>query len=389
MLRLERISVRGFKAIDRFSMSLEPSLTVLLGMNGAGKSSILQVFSLMRHLAEGTPSRFFDERGWDPKSLRFRTPTNRSWTVRIQAIFSSERWGRLRWTVRWELNSGSLRSERVELRRASSSEPADVLVFDKNEGGRAGSQELPSLHFKGSLLSAVQHRGRSASVIGDLLSWLTKIQSLELLSPTAMKGGTRRNEKDMGARGDHLAGFLASLKPRQRSRVVSRVGRFYPLDNLQTVRKRAGWIDLILSEQFSAFGSIPSTQMSDGFMRLLALCAIPELPDVSIVLLDEIEDGIEPHILGRLITLVTQETDAQIVATSHSPIIANVVGAPSLRLISRAPDGRSVAAEVDEMPAFRVGRDYLGPGELWANTDLSVLESEALGLAEFTEAEEL
>jgi predicted ATPase len=158
------------------------------------------------------------------------------------------------------------------------------------------------------------------------------------------------------------------------------VGLFYRLADLETVHRRAGWIDLILRERFANFSTVPSTQMSDGFMRLLALCAIPELPDVSMILLDELEDGIEPHILGPLVTLVAAETRAQIIATSHSPILANIVGVERLRLISRTPDGRTIAAAVDQMPTFRLGDEYFGPGELWTNTEPEVLEAEAQGV---------
>lgn len=384
VLNLTRISVWGFKAVDRFTMRIDPSLTLLLGKNGAGKSSILQAFALLRHLADGTPARFFDDRGWDRKALRFRSPNNRSSILRVSAIFESERWGRVRWSIRWGLNTGTLQSEQVDLRRNTDSEPIKIVAFDQKRGGNAGKQDLPPLRFEGSLLSAIQdqEKGDEADgVVRDLHAWLTSIQSLELLSPAAMKGATRLSIGDMGARGNHLAGFLAALTSEQRSRVVNRIARFYPLDDLETVHKRAGWIDLILSERFAHFSLVPWTQMSDGFMRMLALCAIPELPDPSVVLLDELEDGIEPHILGRLVALVTSETRAQIIATSHSPILANVVGANGLRLISRTPDGRTVAAEINKMPSFRLGSDYFGPGELWTNTDLQVLESEALDLA--------
>ena len=37
-----------------------------------------------------------------------------------------------------------------------------------------------------------------------------------------------------------------------------------------------------------------------------------------------------------------------------------------------------MAAEVNALPAFQVGNDYLGPGELWTNTALNVLEEQAL-----------
>lgn len=360
-------------------MSVEPKLTVLLGMNGAGKSSILQLFALMRDLAAGDGSRFLDERGWDRKTLRFRAPNNRSTIVRVAAVLDDDRWGAVRWVIRWGLNTGQLQSETVEWKRVPDADPVELMRFDRKSGGQANGVELPALKFKGSLLSAVQdgeQNSEASNLLEGLFGWLSHIQSLELLSPSAMKGGTRLSASDMGSRGDRLAGFLAALRPEQRSRVVQRVGLFYPLAELETVRKRAGWIDLILSERFVNFGAIPSTQMSDGFMRLLALCAIPELPEVSLILLDEVEDGIEPHILGKLISLIAGETSAQIIATTHSPILANVVGAPGLRLVSRTGEGRTTVVEVEALPAFQTGSDYLGAGELWSNTSLHVLEAE-------------
>lgn len=366
-------------------MAVEPKLTVLLGVNGAGKSSILQLFALMRDLAQGNPSRFFEERGWDRKALRFRAPNNRSTILRVAAVFDSDQWGRIRWLISWGLNTGRLQREEVQLKRVPEAAPINLMRFDRKSGGEAGGVELPALKFKGSLLSAIQdaEQGTEASeVVKGLHDWLSHIQSLELLSPSAMKGGTRLSAGDMGNRGDRLAGFLAALRPEQRSRVVQRVGLFYPLADLETVRKRAGWIDLILSERFNNFGAIPSTQMSDGFMRLLALCAIPELPDVSLILLDEVEDGIEPHILGKLVSLVADETRAQIIATSHSPILANVVGPAGLRLVSRTNEGRTMTVKVDDLPAFQTGSDYFGAGELWSNTSLNVLEAEMRRAAE-------
>lgn len=393
LLKLKHIRVDGFKAIDQFAMTVEPNLTLLLGMNGAGKTSILQVFALARHLAEGEPQIFFNERGWDTKEFRFRSNHGRSSIVRMSFTFVGRRRSRVRWSIEWGLNSGKLRSERVQYRPANSERPIEVFRFLRGKGGRIGQEEIPALGFKGSILSIVQERGGDdtvQAVTADLLSWFTNIQSLELLSPTAMKAATRLNPQNMGPRGERLAGFLAALRPVQRTRVMRRLERFIPLSNLDTVRRRAGWIDLILNERFQDFGAVASTHMSDGFMRVLALCALPELPDVTLILLDEVEDGIEPHILGRLISLIVEETRAQIIATSHSPILANVVGANGLRLISRTQYGRTVAAEVDEMPAFNLGTEFFGPGELWTNTDLAVLEREAQEVAArgATEAED-
>ncbi|MEY2926886.1 MAG: hypothetical protein RL367_1363, partial [Pseudomonadota bacterium] len=138
---------------------------------------------------------------------------------------------------------------------------------------------------------------------------------------------------------------------------------------------------LALTERYHDFGSLGATHMSDGFMRLLAICALPELGDhASLILLDEVEDGIELHILGDLINLVTRESTAQIIATSHSPLLANSVGVDRIRFISRDGDGRTFATRAAAMPTFQTGSDYLGPGEMWTLAENHVLQSEAAEL---------
>lgn len=202
---------------------------------------------------------------------------------------------------------------------------------------------------------------------------------MELLSPHSMKGGTRLSINDMGIKGDRLGGFLASLSTDQKSRVVQRLGRFYPVAELTTTKKRAGWIDMQVAERYLGMGAVPAAHMSDGFMRLLALCAIPELgSDVSLILLDEIEDGIEPHVLPRVVDLVIAESQAQIIATSHSPLLVNHVGTEDVRFITRRDDGITTATNASQMPAFKVGADFFGAGEMWTSSPPEVLQSEAV-----------
>ncbi len=391
VLSLTKISISGFKAVDRFSMSVAPDLTLLVGTNGAGKSSILQALAFAQHLADGNASGFFRDRGWDRKAFKFRSPKHRGTIISISAIFSSPSIGKIGWHVGWGVNTGRLWEEKVQLRRNDGKDPVTIFKFDQKGGGAVGTKDIPSLNFAGSLLGPIQPLDLSEidrEVTVALLDWLRGIHSLELLSPAAMKGGTRVSPGQLGIRGERLAGFLAALNSDQKARIVQRVSQFFPLAEFDTVRKRAGWIDLILTERFNEFGTIRSEHMSDGFMRLLALCSIPELgSDVSMILLDEIEDGIEPHVLNNLITLISRETKAQIIATSHSPLLANVVGVENIRFISRTPEGRSVAADAASMPAFQVGSDFFGPGELWTSTDMRVLQSEAIKQAEHDAAE--
>jgi predicted ATPase len=204
------------------------------------------------------------------------------------------------------------------------------------------------------------------------------ITSLELLSPVAMRSNTRGSTQGIGVKGQRLAGFLAALDAKTKDKIVSRLADFYPLDNLSTTRKRAGWVDLKISESYQ-IGAIGAAHASDGFLRLLALCAIPEFGHKSsLVLLDEIEDGIEPHILPRLIERVVADSKSQFIMTSHSPLLINFFPPEEVMLVTRSDSGESRLKELSNLEVIRAGGEYLGSGEVWANTGLSILNQQAL-----------
>ena len=116
--------------------------------------------------------------------------------------------------------------------------------------------------------------------------------------------------------------------------------------------------------------------------RILALSAIPEFGnEVSLILLDEVEDGIEPHVLPDLIRRVASESPAQLLMTSHSPLLVNFFEPNEICFLSRADDGRTIVASSDEIDVFRTGREFLGSGELWANVSLEAIAKDVSKVA--------
>lgn len=119
---------------------------------------------------------------------------------------------------------------------------------------------------------------------------------------------------------------------------------------------------------------ISPIHMSDGFMRILALCAIPEFDEnVSMVLLDEVEDGIEPHILPELIKFISSTSKCQFIMTSHSPYLVNFFDLEQVCFMARRNDGQTVMAKANEMEIFKEGAEYFGVGEIWANASLKTV----------------
>jgi hypothetical protein len=112
--------------------------------------------------------------------------------------------------------------------------------------------------------------------------------------------------------------------------------------------------------------------MSDGFLRLLGLASIPEFgPAASTVLLDEVEDGIEPHILPAFISMIARESRVQLVLTSHSPVLVNAFDPEQIAFVTRRQDGGTVSASFRSLTPLMDGLEYFGAGEVWTITDMA------------------
>lgn len=352
-------------------------LLFLIGSNGAGKSSALQALAFIQFFADGDPLSFFQERGWLRADVRSRSASHNTLRYSL-SLHDPEDDVRVVWQFMWGVNSGTLVQERFWT-SGKNRPPREVFSFNRRVGFRSEvGSEFKGLIPKSSMLSMVDLEMVSAEpeVITRTLDWARRITSLELLSPVAMRGSTRGTTKGIGVRGQSLAGFLAALDSKTRDKIVSRLSDFYPLESLTTTRKRAGWVDLKIAEVYG-IGNIGAAHVSDGFLRLLALAAIPEFGHrSSLVLLDEIEDGIEPHILPRIIERILEDSDCQFVMTSHSPLLINFFSPEDVALVARTSTGHSMMSRLTDLKVIQDGAEYLGGGEIWANTGLATLNDQ-------------
>ena len=156
--------------------------------------------------------------------------------------------------------------------------------------------------------------------------------------------------------------------------MLDRVRERYP--NLQQIILKTagfGWFKVSVEERWGKESvRLSAPQVSDGLLRLVAISALHELPQPpSLVMIDEIENGLHPYLLGRVIEMLEElarDTDIQVVVTTHSPIAVNFVSDPShVLVVARNAQGKSYLRALDETKGFaRLGR-HLDPGELWYN----------------------
>jgi predicted ATPase len=371
-LRLKAVEINAFKAVSDLNLEIGGSgLSLLIGPNGAGKTSILQALGFLRYFVDGRTASFFEDRHWPVSAIISQVREKRLHGFTTAVVLDGPNGEWLIWSQVFTVPHGRF-WERV------TSPYGEIVEFDNGAVTFSGwNNRLSSLKLDGSVLSALkieehpnpEHR----ALLLSLRAWAESITSLELLSPASMRSMARGKVTDIGVRGEKLGAFVASLPADGKQRIVQRLTRFYPqLSDLTTKSKRAGWIDFHIAESYQGRRlSVGTEHVSDGFLRLLALAAIPEFPkSTSLVLLDEAENGIDPLILPDFLEMIANESSAQIIATTHSPLLVNRFPPEAVHLLCRCERGRTIGARLADIPEFAEELEFRGAGEIWSQASL-------------------
>jgi predicted ATPase len=116
---------------------------------------------------------------------------------------------------------------------------------------------------------------------------------------------------------------------------------------LHPVRRGYGWTHLEVTERWNGeTARFNARQVSDGLLRLIAVAAMHELPiSPSVLLLDEVENGLHPQLLGGFVRMLqdlvrSKRGQTQIVLATHSPITVNFCESPDdVILVTRGKGG--------------------------------------------------
>lgn len=372
---IESIYVKNFKSLNAVELKLE-KFNCLIGMNGAGKSTILQALDFLSQLMIGQVQDWLDARGWKSHDLNCKLGKESNLTLGIR--YKTNTGEKLQWVGVFN---------RVNLRCTH-----EIIAVNKEKIFEAKGQSFQfkgkakqdiSFVFQGSLLSVLKDSELSEPVKA-FRDAVRKIRSLELLSPQMMRKRARTNDQDIGAGGEKLSAFLHSIKGEHRDRLLGMLKSFYPnLLDFKITSQKAGWKKLSVIEAFQDQKlETEATHLNDGLLRILAVLAQSE-SDRSLILLDEIENGINQEIVEKLVdTLVA--SPQQILVTTHSPLILNYLddetAKKSVQFIYKTPQGLSKIRHFFDIPRIGEKLRYMGPGDAFVDTDLVALAQECIEL---------
>jgi predicted ATPase len=118
--------------------------------------------------------------------------------------------------------------------------------------------------------------------------------------------------------------------------------------------------------------SLLANLLSDGTVDVVALIVALFFEDKDVVIIEEPERNIHPHLISGLMTLMKDAArNRQVIITTHSPEVVKHAGVQNLLLMSRDKEGFSMVsrpAEKEDVKVFlenNLGLDEVFVQELW------------------------
>lgn len=374
---IESVRIVNFKSLGEVTVRLG-QFNCLIGMNGAGKSSVLQSFDFLSQLMLGDIDDWLNQRGWRMADLncKLRKESNITFNVGFRASSGAL----LTWIGVFNRTLLRCSSESMVV---TGDGPAKVIFRADAQTFHIDGKRNQDIAFtyQGSLLSALKETELSAPML-EFRNALRRIRSLELLSPHLLRKSARTSDHDIGAGGEKLSAYLDNIKGDRKNALIVLLQRFYPaLVDFKVTSQRSGWKKLSVVEQFENHKlETEATHLNDGLLRILAVLTQAD-SDRSMILLDEIENGINQEIVQTLVDTLLASPQ-QLVVTTHSPLLLNYlpddVARAAVQLIYKTPEGETRIRKFFDIKRIAEKLHVMGPGDAFVDTDLKLLTQECI-----------
>lgn len=378
---ITRFYIDNFKSLVDFDLELA-KFNCLIGLNGAGKSTVLQALDFASAIMSGEIEKWLEKRNWNIKSLNSNLTNRNTIKIIIEMEITSKHY-------RWHAIFNRAKQHCTWERLGCMDDNSALLGVD--DGSYRLYQSMPHqsrilFQYTGSLLSQIKPDLLSDE-IQEFKNRLIALRSLDLLSPHLLRQKSRKSDKgDIGMGGEQLSAFIHQLKSDQREDLVRQLGNYYPqVIDIKTTALRSGWIQLEVIEEYRSirYGvqetRVEAKHINDGMLRLLAILAQQYSP-LETLLFDEIENGINPEVTEKVVDALVS-SPKQIIVTTHSPMILNYmsdeVAKESVNLIYKGENGQTHAARFFEIPSVAKKLESLPPGSAMLDVYLQDAAREA------------
>lgn len=378
---IKNLWLDNFKSLTDFSLPLG-KFNCLIGLNGAGKSTVLQAIDFISQLMHGRLDTWLESRQWDKKDIKSKLRNAQILSFKLELELANH--GTLHWSGHVNLTTLRCTKEIVELAGGSGSEQLLKVEDGHYRVKRSESGNLPEsmpiiFEYQGSILSQFKDQLICPSLI-ELKRFISAIHSLDLLSPELLRTRTKTAQGSLGTGGKNLSAYLHEAGSEKKQHLASTLAKVYEhLQTIETKALRSGWKELEVSEQFDGqLMTSNARHLNDGMLRLMAILSNLTTAQ-QFLLFDEIENGINPELIQFLLQQLQSSTQ-QVVLTTHSPLILNYletsVAKQGVVYLYKSANGATKAIPFFTIPSLAEKLTIMGPGEAFIDTHLFDLQKE-------------
>ena len=356
---IERIVIENFKSLRKVDLSLG-RMNLFIGTNASGKSNFLDALRILQGIGSGftinetlngkpkgaTSEAWEGIRGGSAHACF--SGTHGTSQVEITAYGKLEESPSLNWKYHvafLPLENGKVTKELVEVGQhlrsfawntnlglshveaARGRAPLLLPHAFGNSGGetdlREKLQRLPEDMLPEDMRTELLVHERSSNALAKLLSNVQRIDP----DPRILRGYSQPLQVlRMGERGENFAALIKTICEDEETKgsYLSWLRELRPteVDDVGTLAGAVGEPMFMLRENGREF---PAPILSDGTLRFAAIASAffqPELP--SVMMIEEIENGIHPSRLQLLMELLRSQAEygrTQVMATTHSPLV--------------------------------------------------------------------
>jgi len=274
-MRIKSIDVNNFKSLVGFKLDLA-KFSCLIGLNGVGKSTVLQFIDFLAQLVRGEMVGWLNEREWKSGDLRSKLTAKKN--IEFCVHFTDGRGHPAgRWEAHYNPSANRCAWERIDLLdfvlETTKGEVRIYKVRDRTAKDKEW-KTLLTFSYEGSILSSLKEEFLPPSIL-NAKKFFQGIESLDMLTPERLRRRTRTADGSLGHGGRNLSAFVYELGPSGRKALAKTLKRAYPLlDHVYAKSLRSGWKQLLASEMFGDVKLLTEARhLNDGLLRLIAILA--------------------------------------------------------------------------------------------------------------------
>jgi predicted ATPase len=371
--RFRDLTVRGFRRLATVNLELH-DLTVLIGANGVGKSSLLDALSILASSAQGNLNGAIGEMSGLAAMMTYDRPSEVSFGISM-TVPSSEP---LDYSLSLKPQGAAYQIDCETLQQKRSGYPHPSLYIDSHGADikyfEVGGVLRPTWEINPmeSSLSQVPKMLRTAEEFRHRLASSTfyHVLNVEPRSPVRLPQ-TMRPASLPGKDGEDLVStlyYLREAEPDRFEAVEDSLKAAFPgFKRLDFPPVAAGMLAMTWRDR-SFSKPLYMHQISEGMLRFVWLATLLQSPGLtSLTLLDEPEVSLHPELLSLLAGLLREASQrTQVVVATHSDRLIRFLKPDEVLVMDAAEDGTSTLTWADELNLDQWLEEYT-LDELWSN----------------------